>query len=85
MVITFNGKQVAGIGEWIQASGAIPAADYARFPPQFNPTKFDAVNDFSNWSDASIISKADGGGSDHGAGNTRMIGRASFMLLAWAA
>lgn len=44
-----------------------------------NPTKFDPVNDFSNWSDPSIISTADGGGSDHGAGNTRMIGRASFM------
>lgn len=39
---TFNGKQVPGIGEWIQASGAIPAADYAKFPPQFNPVKFDA-------------------------------------------
>jgi alpha-L-fucosidase len=38
----YNGKQIAGIGEWIQASGAIPAEDYAKFPPQFNPVKFDA-------------------------------------------
>jgi hypothetical protein len=55
----------------------IEAARYREYVT--NPTKFDPVNDFSSWSDPSIISKADGGGSDHGAGNTRMIGRASFM------
>lgn len=38
----FQGKEVAGIGEWIQASGAIPPAEYRKFPPRFNPVKFDA-------------------------------------------
>ncbi|MEZ0326014.1 MAG: tubulin-like doman-containing protein [Fimbriimonas sp.] len=55
----------------------IEAARYREYVT--NPGKFDAVNGFTTWSDSSVISKADGGGSDHGAGNTRMIGRASFM------
>lgn len=40
---TYQGKQVPGIGEWIMASGAIPPAEYQKFPPQFNPVKFDAA------------------------------------------
>jgi alpha-L-fucosidase len=40
---TYNGKRIEGIGEWIQASGNIPPAEYAKFPPQFNPVRFDAA------------------------------------------
>jgi alpha-L-fucosidase len=39
---TWQGKQVAGIGEWIMNRGKIPVADYAKFAEQFNPVKFDA-------------------------------------------
>lgn len=39
---TWNGKQVPGIGEWIMNRGKIPVAEYAKFPAQFNPTKFNA-------------------------------------------
>jgi alpha-L-fucosidase len=39
----FAGKDVPGIGEWIMASGPIPPADYQKFPPQFNPVKFNAA------------------------------------------
>jgi alpha-L-fucosidase len=39
---TWNGKQIQGIGEWIQNKGKIPVADYAKFAEQFNPVKFDA-------------------------------------------
>ncbi len=38
----YKGKPIEGIGEWIQASAGIPRDEYARFPPQFNPVKFDA-------------------------------------------
>jgi alpha-L-fucosidase len=38
----FQGKPVPGIGEWIEASGAIPPEEYAKFPPRFNPVKYDA-------------------------------------------
>jgi alpha-L-fucosidase len=39
---SYQGKEVPGIGEWIQASGAIPPEEYAKFPPRFNPEQFDA-------------------------------------------
>jgi alpha-L-fucosidase len=39
---TWQDKQIGGIGEWIMNSGKIPVADYAKFPEQFNPVKFDA-------------------------------------------
>jgi alpha-L-fucosidase len=39
---TYQDKQVPGIGEWIQSSANIPADEYAKFPPQFNPVKFNA-------------------------------------------
>ena len=39
---TWQGKPVAGIGEWIMNKGKIPVADYAKFAPQFNPVNFDA-------------------------------------------
>jgi alpha-L-fucosidase len=38
----YNGKAVSGIGEWIMNRGKIPMADYAKYPAQFNPTKFNA-------------------------------------------
>jgi alpha-L-fucosidase len=38
----YNGKEVPGIGEWIEASGEIPPQEYAKFPPRFNPERFDA-------------------------------------------
>jgi len=38
----YKGKEVRGIGEWIMARGKIPVEEYEKFPPQFNPTKFDA-------------------------------------------
>src|SRR5207245_2592663 len=39
---TYNGKQITGIGEWIQNFGEIPMAEYAKYPEQFNPVKFNA-------------------------------------------
>ena len=39
---TWQGKPVAGIGEWIMNKGKIPVADYAKFAAEFNPVKFDA-------------------------------------------
>ncbi len=39
---TWQGQQIAGIGEWIMNKGKIPVADYAKFATQFNPVKFDA-------------------------------------------
>jgi len=38
----YQGKAVPGIGEWIQANAAIPAEEYQKFPPQFNPVEFNA-------------------------------------------
>jgi len=38
----YKGKEVRGIGEWIMHRGKIPVEEYEKFPPQFNPTKFDA-------------------------------------------
>ncbi len=39
---TYDGKQVAGIGEWIMNRGKIPVARYAEYAKEFNPTKFNA-------------------------------------------
>jgi len=39
---TYDGKKIAGIGEWIMNRGKIPVAEYAEYAKQFNPTKFDA-------------------------------------------
>jgi len=38
----YKGKDVPGIGEWIMSRGKIPVEEYEKFPPQFNPTKFNA-------------------------------------------
>jgi alpha-L-fucosidase len=38
----WQGKEVKGIGEWIMNRGKIPVADYAKFPAQFDPEKFNA-------------------------------------------
>jgi len=39
---TYDGKQVAGIGEWIMNRGKIPVARYAEYAKEFNPVKFNA-------------------------------------------
>ncbi len=39
---TWDGKQIDGIGEWIQLRAKIPVADYAALAKQFNPVKYDA-------------------------------------------
>jgi len=39
---TYNGKQIAGIGEWIMNRGKIPVAEYRKYAKQFNPVKFNA-------------------------------------------
>jgi alpha-L-fucosidase len=37
---TYEGKQIPNIGEWIMNNAKIPAARYAAYAKQFNPTKF---------------------------------------------
>ena len=37
-----NGKEIDGIGEWIQHNARIPAKAYETYTKQFNPEKFDA-------------------------------------------
>jgi alpha-L-fucosidase len=39
----YNGKPVAGIGEWIMNRGKIPMAEYQKFAGQFTADKFDAA------------------------------------------
>jgi alpha-L-fucosidase len=39
---TWNGQQIAGIGEWIMNNASIPVAEYKALAPQFNPTSFSA-------------------------------------------
>ena len=39
---TYDGKRVAGIGEWIMNRGKIPVARYRQYAKEFNPVKFDA-------------------------------------------
>jgi alpha-L-fucosidase len=38
----WNGKPVAGIGEWIMNRAKIPVGEYEQLAGQFNPVKFDA-------------------------------------------
>ncbi len=38
----WNGKPVAGLGEWIMNHARIPVAEYEKLPGQFNPVKFNA-------------------------------------------
>ena len=38
---TYEGKPVAGIGEWIMKNGKIPVATYRAYAKNFNPTKYD--------------------------------------------
>jgi alpha-L-fucosidase len=38
----YNGKPVAGIGEWIMNRGKIPMAEYQAFAKDFDPVKFNA-------------------------------------------
>jgi alpha-L-fucosidase len=39
----WNGKPVAGIGEWIQNTADIPRDQYEQLAKQFNPVKYDPV------------------------------------------
>jgi len=39
----YKGKEVGGIGEWIMSRGKIPISEYEKFPPRFNPAKFNAT------------------------------------------
>ena len=39
---TYQGMQIAGIGEWIMNRGKIPVAEYAKYAGQFNPDRYDA-------------------------------------------
>ena len=39
----WDGKQVAGIGEWIMNAATIPVADYKALAAKFNPTQFSAA------------------------------------------
>ncbi len=38
----YKGEDVNGAAEWIMFSAKIPVEEYEKFPPQFNPKKFDA-------------------------------------------
>src|ERR1039458_8957202 len=38
----WNGKPIAGLGEWIMNHARIPVAEYEKLPGQFNPVKFNA-------------------------------------------
>jgi alpha-L-fucosidase len=38
----YKGEDVNGIAEWIMFQADIPVEEYEKYPPQFNPTKFDA-------------------------------------------
>ncbi len=38
----YNGKEIEGIGEWIQQRGQIPKEEYEKFAKQFDPVKFDS-------------------------------------------
>jgi alpha-L-fucosidase len=39
----WQGKELPGIGEWIQQRARIPAAEYEKLAAQFNPVKFNAA------------------------------------------
>jgi alpha-L-fucosidase len=38
----YNGRNIGGLGEWIQNRSKIPSAEYLKYAEQFNPTKFNA-------------------------------------------
>lgn len=38
----YNGKPIAGIGEWIMNRGKIPVAEYRAYAKEFNPVKYNA-------------------------------------------
>jgi alpha-L-fucosidase len=38
----YKGEEINGAAEWIMFSAKIPIEEYEKFPPQFNPVKFDA-------------------------------------------
>ena len=38
----YKGEEINGAAEWIMFSAKIPVEEYEKFPPQFNPVKFDA-------------------------------------------
>lgn len=38
----YNGRNISGLGEWIQNYAKIPSAEYRKYAEQFNPTKFNA-------------------------------------------
>ena len=39
---SWDGKEIPGIGEWIQSRAKIPVGRYERLAETFNPAKFDA-------------------------------------------
>jgi alpha-L-fucosidase len=38
----YQGRNIGGLGEWIQNYAKIPSAEYRKYAEQFNPTKFNA-------------------------------------------
>ena len=38
----YQGRNIGGLGEWIQNTGKIPSAEYRQYAAQFNPTNFNA-------------------------------------------
>lgn len=40
---TWEGKPIAGIGEWIMDRANVPVAEYEKLAAKFNPVKFDAA------------------------------------------
>ena len=38
----YQGRNIGGLGEWIQNTARIPSAEYRKYADQFNPTKFNA-------------------------------------------
>jgi alpha-L-fucosidase len=38
----YQGRNIGGLGEWIQNSAKIPSAEYRKYAEQFNPTNFNA-------------------------------------------
>ena len=38
----YEGRNIGGLGEWIQNYAKIPSSDYRKYAGQFNPTKFNA-------------------------------------------
>ena len=38
----YQGRNIGGLGEWIQNTAKIPSAEYRKYADQFNPTNFNA-------------------------------------------